>query len=69
LYFIISLNALQEGLDISVGIATDYGLDGSDYIFQAVARFFSPQHPERLRGPPSFYSVGEHFLGGKAAGA
>jgi hypothetical protein len=58
--------------DSSVGIATDYELDGPGSIPPGSAKLSSsPQRPDRLWGPPSLLSNGYRgtFLWGKAAGA
>jgi hypothetical protein len=59
---------------IIVGIATGYGPDdrGVGVRVPGGSRIFSyPRRPDRLWGPPAFYSMGtgSSFPGGKAAGA
>jgi hypothetical protein len=53
----------------SVRTAMGYGLDGRGSIPGRGTRFFSsPQHPDRLRGPPYPMAIGGSFFGGKAVG-
>jgi hypothetical protein len=60
--------------DSAVGIATGYGLDGSEVGVRVLvgSRIFTfPCRPDRLWGPPNLLHNGyrELFPGGKAAGA
>jgi hypothetical protein len=48
--FVVVFDFEYRSWDSSVGIATGYGQDGSGLI-PGTARFFSPQHPDRLWGP------------------
>jgi hypothetical protein len=58
----------RRSRDSSVGIATDYGLDGRGSIYGSDKRFLStPQRRERLWGPPasSLMGTGVSFSGVK----
>jgi hypothetical protein len=46
-------NNNNRSREISVGMATGYGLDGLGSIPGSARFFFSPQLPDRLWGPPS----------------
>jgi hypothetical protein len=68
----VQLLVNMVGVGISLlSIVTGYGLDGPSLIPGRVKFFSSPQHPDRLWGPPSLLSNGYQgfFTGGKVAGA
>jgi hypothetical protein len=64
-----SANLMIWGPRSSVGIATDYGLDGPGIGSGCGGEIFRT-HPDRPWGPPSLlYNGYRVFPGGKAAGA
>jgi hypothetical protein len=62
---LVSLQPGGRSRDTTVGIATDYGLDdrGIGVRVSVGSRIFSsPQHPDRLWGPPNLLSNGYRWL-------
>jgi hypothetical protein len=48
---LLSVTVNMSSRDLSVGLATDYGLDGPGSIIGSAKHFSSSQHPDRFWGP------------------